>query len=137
MTVAPSAAGAREQARARYPDEEGHVDRDGVRIFYEVYGDGDPTVLLLPTWSIIHSRHWKAQIPYLARHFRVVTFDGRGNGKSDRPSTADAYAEREFAADALAVMDATRTERAVLGGLSAAVLWGLSLIHISEPTRPY
>ena len=39
----------------------------------------------MPTWSIIHSRHWKAQIPYLARHFRVVTFDGRGNGKSDRP----------------------------------------------------
>jgi len=134
VTVAPSAAGAREQARARYPDEEGHVDRDGVRIFYEVYGDGDPTVLLLPTWSIIHSRHWKAQIPYLARHFRVVTFDGRGNGKSDRPSTADAYAEREFAADALAVMDATRTERAVLGGLSAAVLWGI-LLAAEHPER--
>ena len=38
---------------------------------------------------------------------RVVTFDGRGNGRSDRPATAEAYAEREFAADALAVMDAT------------------------------
>ena len=42
-------------------------------------------MLLLPTWSIIHSRHWKMQIPYLARHCRVVTFDGRGNGRSDRP----------------------------------------------------
>ena len=77
--------GAREQSRARYPDQEGYVERDGVRVFYEVYGDGEPTILLLPTWSIIHSRHWKAQIPYLARHFRVVTFDGRGNGRSDRP----------------------------------------------------
>ena len=46
------------------------------------YGKGEPTVFLLPTWSIIHSRHWKLQIPYLARHFRVLTFDGRGNGKS-------------------------------------------------------
>ena len=46
---------------------------------------GEPTVLLLPTWSIVHSRLWKMQIPYLARHFRVVTFDGRGNGRSDRP----------------------------------------------------
>ena len=83
--IHPGLAGAREQSRARYPDVEGYVERDDVRIFYEVYGDGDPTILLLPTWSIIHSRHWKAQIPYLARHFRVVTFDGRGNGKSDRP----------------------------------------------------
>ena len=67
----------REQSRARYPDEEGYVGHDGVRVFYEVYGHGSPTVFLLPTWSIIHSRHWKMQIPYLARHFRVLTFDGR------------------------------------------------------------
>ena len=42
-------------------------------------------MLLLPTWSIVHSRHWKMQVPYLARHCRVLTFDGRGNGRSDRP----------------------------------------------------
>ena len=74
-----------EQTPARYPDAEGFVERDGVRVFWELYGDGEPTVLFLPTWSIIHSRGWKLQIPYLARHCRVVTFDGRGNGKSDRP----------------------------------------------------
>ena len=105
-----------------------------MRIFYEVYGSGDQTVLLLPTWSIIHSRHWKAQIPYLARHARVVTFDGRGNGRSDRPATVDAYAEREFAADALAVMDATGTERAVVVGLSAGALWGV-LLAAEHPER--
>ena len=78
---------AREQTRARYPDEEGYVERDGVRIFWERYGAGEPTVLLLPTWSIVHSRHWKVQIPYLARHCRVITFDGRGNGvRTARPS---------------------------------------------------
>ena len=76
-------------------------------LFYEVYGSGEPTVFLLPTWSIIHSRHWKMQIPYLARHCRVLTFDGRGNGRSDRPPEPDAYREEEYAADALAVMDAT------------------------------
>ena len=117
----------REQTRARYPDDEGFVDRDGVRVFYEVYGNGEPTVLLLPTWSMIHSRHWKMQIPYLARHCRVVTFDGRGNGRSDRPQGADSYAIREFAVDALAVLDATATERAVLVGVSCATLWGVVL----------
>jgi pimeloyl-ACP methyl ester carboxylesterase len=98
----------REQTRARYPDDSGFVERDGVRLWWELYGTGEQTVFLLPTWSIIHSRHWKAQIPYLARHFRVLLFDGRGNGRSDRPAVG--YEEREFAADALAVMDATGAE---------------------------
>ena len=57
-----------EQSRARYPDEEGYVERDGVRVFWERYGEGEPTVLLPPTWEIVHSRFWKGQIPYLARH---------------------------------------------------------------------
>jgi pimeloyl-ACP methyl ester carboxylesterase/predicted glycosyltransferase len=103
-----------EQTRARYPDSEGFVERGGVRTFYEVYGHGEPTILLLPTWSIVHSRCWKMQIPYLSRHCRVVTFDGRGNGRSDRPVEAGAYAETEFAADALAVLDATETKSAVV-----------------------
>jgi pimeloyl-ACP methyl ester carboxylesterase/predicted glycosyltransferase len=116
-----------EQTRARYPDSEGFVERDGVRIFYEVYGQGEPTVLLLPTWSIVHSRHWKMQIPYLSRHARVVTFDGRGNGKSDRPQTPESYDEREFAADALAVLDATGTESAAVVGFSQGAQRGLIL----------
>jgi pimeloyl-ACP methyl ester carboxylesterase len=79
--------------RACQPTRDGYAEREGVKVFYEVFGDGDPTVLLLPTWSIVHSRHWKAQVAYLARHVRVVTFDGRGNGRSDRPATAEAYAD--------------------------------------------
>jgi pimeloyl-ACP methyl ester carboxylesterase len=124
----------REQTRARYPNESGYVERDGIRVYYEVYGAGEPTVLLLPTWSIIHSRHWKMQIPYLARHCRVVTFDPRGNGRSDRPQDAAAYDEREFAADALAVMDATETERAVIVGFSLGGQRGL-LLAAEHPER--
>lgn len=123
-----------EQTRARYPDEDGYVERDGVRVYYEVYGSGDPTVLLLPTWSIVHSRHWKMQIPYLARHCRVVTFDGRGNGRSDRPHDAAAYDERQFAADALAVMDVTETKSAVLVGFSLGGQRGL-LLAAEHPDR--
>ena len=123
-----------EQTRARYPDAEGHVERDGVRVVWERYGEGEPTVFLLPTWSIVHSRFWKAQIPYLARHYRVLTFDGRGNGRSDRPTTAEAYTEREFAADALAVMDATGTRRPVLVSLSCGALWS-TLLAADHPDR--
>jgi pimeloyl-ACP methyl ester carboxylesterase len=118
---------ATEQTRARCPGEEGFVERDGVRVFWERYGDGEPTLLLLPAWSIIHSRLWKAQIPYLARHYRVVAFDGRGNGRSDRPGTAEAYDDAEFAADAVAVLEATGTRRAVLVGLSRGGRWAVEL----------
>jgi pimeloyl-ACP methyl ester carboxylesterase len=120
--------------RARYPDQEDFVERDDVRIFYEVFGTGEPTVLLLPTWSIVHSHIWKAQVPYLARHCRVITFDGRGNGRSSRPASADAYSDREFAADALAVMDATATQQAVLVSLSAGACWAL-LLAAEHPER--
>src|SRR5215210_7959276 len=132
--TAPSASAAPEQTRARYPDREDFVERDGVRVFYEVYGDGEPTILLLPTWSIMHSRFWKAQIPYLARRFRVITFDGRCNGKSDRPSEPEAYAEEEFAADALAVMEATDTDEAVLVALSRGAERSL-LLGAKHPQR--
>ncbi|MGH2964352.1 MAG: alpha/beta fold hydrolase [Solirubrobacterales bacterium] len=124
----------RDQSRARYPDSEGFVERDGVRLFYELYGEGDRTVFLLPTWSIIHSRFWKAQIPYLARHFQVLTSDGRGNGRSDRPSEPEAYVEEEFADDALAVMDATGVERAVLVSLSRGAERSL-LLGADHPER--
>jgi pimeloyl-ACP methyl ester carboxylesterase/predicted glycosyltransferase len=120
--------------RACQPSRDGYVERDGVKVFYEVFGDGEPTVLLLPTWSIVHSRLWKMQIPYLARHCRVLTFDGRGNGRSDRPTEPGAYAEREFAADALAVMDATQTPRAVIVGFSMGGQRGL-LLAANHPER--
>jgi pimeloyl-ACP methyl ester carboxylesterase/predicted glycosyltransferase len=111
----------------------GFAVRDGVRVAYAVYGEGEPTVLLLPAWSIVHSRMWKAQVPYLARHCRVVTFDGRGNGLSDKTPTLD-YSDDAYAADALAVLDSTGTARATLVGLSGGARWGL-LIAARNPER--
>ena len=120
--------------QACQPSGDGYVERDGVKIHYELFGAGEPTVLLLPTWSVMHSRIWKMQVPYLARHGRVVTFDGRGNGRSDGPTQPEAYAEREFAADALAVMDTTQTARAVIVGFSMGAHRGL-LLAADHPER--
>lgn len=117
----------REQSRARYPDESGWIERDGIRVAYEVYGRGAPDVLLLPTWSIVHARIWKLQVPDLARRSRVITFDPRGNGRSDRPTTGAGYDETEYAADALAVLDAVGSSRAIVVGLSVGAQRGLIL----------
>jgi pimeloyl-ACP methyl ester carboxylesterase/predicted glycosyltransferase len=124
----------REQSRARYPDEEGFVERDGVRVFWESYGQGHQTMLFLPTWTLVHSRIWKAQIPYFARHFRVVCFDPRGNGRSDRPTNPRMYDEREFAQDAVDVMDACGVDRAVGVTLSRGAQRGL-LLAAEHPDR--
>ena len=54
--------------RAADPAIAGRVERDGLSLGYEVFGSGEPTLLLLPTWTIVHSRIWKMQVPYLSRH---------------------------------------------------------------------
>ncbi|NUT35562.1 MAG: alpha/beta fold hydrolase, partial [Hamadaea sp.] len=113
--------------RARTADAEGFIEHDGVKIHYEVHGDGEQTLLLMPTWTIIHKRFWKGQIPYLARHHRVVTYDGPGNGRSDRPLDGSAYGYEAQVAYALKVLDATGTGQAVLVGLSMAAGWAINL----------
>jgi pimeloyl-ACP methyl ester carboxylesterase/predicted glycosyltransferase len=123
-----------EQSRARYPDEEGFVERDGVRVFWESYGTGEQTLLFLPTWTLVHSRVWKAQIPYFARHFRVICFDPRGNGRSDRPRYPRAYDEAAFAQDAVDVLDACGVDRAVCVALSKGAQRGL-LLAAEHPER--
>ncbi len=73
-------------------------------------------------------------MPYVARLHRVLTFDGRGNGRSDRPTESSAYDEHEFAADALAVLDATGTERATIVSLSLGAQRAL-LLASEHPER--
>jgi pimeloyl-ACP methyl ester carboxylesterase/predicted glycosyltransferase len=132
--VTVAVAGQHEQSRARYPDEEGYIERDGVRVFWESFGAGEQTVLFLPTWTLVHSRIWKAQIAYFARHFRVICFDPRGNGRSDRPREPSAYDESEFAQDALDVMDACGVDRAACVALSRGAQRGL-LLAAEHPER--
>jgi pimeloyl-ACP methyl ester carboxylesterase/predicted glycosyltransferase len=120
--------------RAAEPVLEGDVDSAGVRIHYHVYGAGEHTILLMPTWSLVHARHWKGQVATLARRFRVVTFDGRGNGASDRPRGADAYRDHAFVEDAVAVLEATRTRQALACGLSLGAHWAVMLAAL-HPER--
>jgi len=113
--------------RARHPDTEGFIERGGVKVGYEVFGAGEPAILLLTSWAIVHARQWKAQVPYLARHFQVITVEGRGNGRADRPGTAEAYRDREYVDDAIAVLDAIGVDRAVVVGLSVGGRHALQL----------
>lgn len=114
--------------RALMPHTTGKLDRDGTSLHYEIYGQGPRTILFLPTWAIVHSRCWKAQIPWFAERFRVIAFDPRGNGKSDRPDRPEGYALDAIVGDAVAVLDATDTASATLVGfsLSSAIAFSVA-----------
>ncbi len=111
--------------RAAQPTNCEVVDSGGVEIFYEVYENTGPTLLLIPPSPITNSRIYKAQVPFLARHFRVVTFDGRGNGRSGRPIGTEQHSRANNVADILAVMDASETDRAVLVAHCHANWWAI------------
>jgi len=96
----------------------GAVERAGATISYDVFGTTGPTILLLPTWEIVHQRAWKMQLPFLARHYRVVSYDAVGTGRSTRPLSPERYSFRHRVADALAVLDATQTNAALIVGFS-------------------
>jgi pimeloyl-ACP methyl ester carboxylesterase/predicted glycosyltransferase len=113
--------------RARYPDHEGFVERDAVKVGYEVYGDGGPAVFLVPASPITHARSWKGLIPFLSRHLTVVTTDGRGTGRSDRPHERDRYGPDEIEADLVGVLDAAGVHQTVVVAHCHAVPWALGL----------
>jgi pimeloyl-ACP methyl ester carboxylesterase/predicted glycosyltransferase len=120
--------------RAREPDQQGIAEYNGTRIAYEVFGHGQPTLLLVPGWQWAYSRLWKAQVAFFARHYRVVTFDMPGNGRSDRPTDRTAYRVDALLGYTNAVLDATHTTQAILVGASAGAMVALALAA-STPQR--
>jgi pimeloyl-ACP methyl ester carboxylesterase len=135
-TAPPLPARTRDGGRARLPDESGAArSADGTRIAYEVFGSSDPTIVLMPSTPIVHSRQWKGQVPYLSRRWRVVTYDGRGNGMSDRPKEPEAYLVERVEEDLEAVMDATGTQAAVLVGLCGDSVWPAVRFAATRPER--
>src|SRR6478609_8252245 len=93
----------RPQRRAVLPDRSGFAERGDVRLAFEAFDRGAafirPPVLLLPTWQIIASQLWKCQVGPLSRHHRVVSYVGRGSGRSSHSVGAAAYTDLECAQD--------------------------------------
>jgi hypothetical protein len=70
--------------RAREPDREGFVDRDGMKLHYEVFGDGEPTLVLVPARHPVKSNLLiKAFVDHLIQteaRMRVATTGQGGRG---------------------------------------------------------
>src|SRR5260370_29000301 len=92
------------------------IDRNGVKIYYEVHGDG-PALLLTHGYSST-SAMWQGQIEALSRHHKLVLWDMRGHGQSDYPDDPKAYSEALTVADMAALLDDVGADSAIVGGLA-------------------
>lgn len=69
---------------------------NNINIYYETHGTGEPLLLIMGLGG--DSSHWSLQVPLLAQHYQVITFDNRGAGRSDAP--LDNYTTEIMAQDA-------------------------------------
>ena len=108
------------------------IDRDGVKIYYEVHGSGPP--LLLTHGYSSTSAMWQGQIEALSRTHTLVLWDMRGHGQSDYPADPAAYSEALTVADMAALLDEVGADRAIVGGLSLGGHMSLAF-HRAHPQR--
>ena len=116
------------------PVLEGHVERGGVRTWFAQYGDTGPWLAFAPVFQIANTHLLKGVVPHLAQHYRVVVSDLRGNGRSDRPSSPDAYSFDDYHADFVAVLDHLKIDRVAVIGISAATMVALRFAA-EQPAR--
>jgi predicted alpha/beta-fold hydrolase len=108
------------------------TSKDGTRIAYDVTGSG-PTIVLLHGGGLERSSwHTGGYVARLAKEFRVVTMDIRGNGESDKPGAVEMYSFEKLNEDTLAVADAVNARRFTIWGFSYGANVGRYLASRSD-----
>jgi pimeloyl-ACP methyl ester carboxylesterase len=108
------------------------IDRNGVKIYYEVHGDGPPLILTHGYSST--SAMWQGQIAALSKRHKLVLWDMRGHGQSDYPEDPAAYSETATIGDIEALLDEVGAQRAIVGGLSLGGYMSLAFYR-AHPER--
>jgi 3-oxoadipate enol-lactonase len=89
---------------------------DGTRVYFEESGTGEPLLLIYGNGA--DHRGWEVVRPDFAARHRVVVYDHRSTGQSDKPEDPAGYTSRQFAGDAVAILDAAGIGRAHVYGVS-------------------
>ena len=95
-----------------------YADNNGVKIHYQVEGDGPPLVLQHGFTGSLHSWYDSSYVETLKKDHTLVLADTRGHGKSDKPYSPEEYAMDLKVADVTAIMDDLGLDRAVYMGYS-------------------
>lgn len=113
------------------PAHSGTAPVNGIRIWYAEYGHGRPVILV--HGGLADSAWWGLQIPALAKHYRVIVLDSRGQGRSTHDPKAHMTYEL-MASDVVGLMDYLHVRKAALVGWSDGAIIGLELA-IHDPDR--
>jgi len=108
------------------------LDRDGVKIHYEIHGSGPP--LLLSHGYSSTSRMWDGQVATLRDRYQVIVWDMRGHGESDYPTDQSVYSEALTVGDMTGLLDLVGAKKAIVAGLSLGGYMSLAF-HASHPER--
>ncbi|HTC97169.1 MAG TPA: alpha/beta fold hydrolase [Bradyrhizobium sp.] len=113
------------------------IDRDGVRIHYEVHGskihDDGPPLILTHGYSST-SAMWEGQVEALSKHHKLILWDMRGHGQSDYPDDPACYSEALTVGDIAALLDVVGAKKAIVGGLSLGGYMSLAFYR-AHPER--
>jgi pimeloyl-ACP methyl ester carboxylesterase len=103
---------------------------NGMQMYYETYGEGDPLVLLHGFGG--SGQTWSRFIPELSKRYRLVVPDLRGHGRSTNPSHE--FTHRQSARDVFALLDQLGIRKFRAMGISTG---GMTLIHMAtqQPAR--
>ena len=107
-----------------------YTNVNGINLYYEIYGEGYPVVLIEGLGSQLQS--WATQVPIYSKHFKVIVFDNRGAGKSDK--TEFGYSIQDMAQDTALLMDELGIERAHIVGKSMGGMIG-QWLAINHPEK--
>ena len=110
--------------------QSGYAEINGVKIWYAVFGHGQPVLLL--HGGLANSNYWGNLVPALSNDYQVVVMDSRGHGRSSRSSEPLGY--DLMASDVLALMDFLKLDKAAIIGWSDGAIIGLD-IAIHHPER--
>ena len=91
-----------------------HVEANGLRVYYEVHGEGEP--LLLIHGGTATSQSWASHLPAFTKHFRVIAPDSRGHGRTDNPTGELGF--HVMADDVAALIQALGLQRPLVLGYS-------------------
>jgi pimeloyl-ACP methyl ester carboxylesterase len=103
---------------------------NGIALYYEVHGKGEPLLMIMGLGA--NATNWDAQIPALSREYRVIVFDNRGAGRSEKP--LDAYSMPQMADDAAALLDKLQIASAHVFGMSMGGMIAQELV-LRHPGR--